>query len=126
METLRTQTETKAIKQHICNFCGEKIIVNEKYMKSTHINDGLIYDWKSHKYCSKLASRLNMYKEAYDGVTQDFFMESVSEEHYSILVGQMSKEDRNKYNDMLIQLRGVNFRTKLWFVIRHYNKIDKI
>jgi len=125
METLLNPKETKARKRHTCNFCGDRIIINQIYMKSTHVYDGMIYDWKTHKYCSELARRLNMYDECDEGVTQDDFMESVSEEHIGILSQQLPRIDSDKFGDIIGQLSKVEFESKLWFVIRYYSKIDK-
>jgi hypothetical protein len=119
METLMYPKEVKARKQHYCSFCGEKIVIDEKYMKSTHIYDGQVYDWKAHKYCFKLAHTLNMYSECDEGVTMDFFMESVSEKHSDILFKQLPEKG---CEDIKRQLLCVRFRDKLWFVIRHFNK----
>ncbi len=126
MNTLSYDKETKARKQHACNFCNERISIGEKYMNSTYIYDNRIYDWKTHKYCSKLADRLKMYDSVYDeGVTMDDFMEIVSDKHVDILTNQLPDKDVRKYNDIISQLTKVIFRHKLWFVIRHFNKLDK-
>lgn len=123
IETLRYATETKAIKEHICNFCGEKIRVGEIYLKSTHKRDEL-YDWKTHRYCSNLAAKLKMYDYADEGVTHDDFVETISEEFFTILHRMFSKEDIIKYGDAVIQLKNVRWHDKLWYVIRHYKKLE--
>lgn len=127
METLSTEKETKARKEHRCDFCSYKIMVNELYMKSTHVYDGSIYDWKTHKYCAKLAHKLKMYDECYydEGVTMDDFMETVSEKYHDILIRQLPDRDTNDYGDIIRELRNVKFWDKLWFVIRHVNKLEK-
>jgi len=124
MDTIRQAQETKAIKQHVCDFCSEKIQVGEKYMLSTHTHDGTIYDWKTHKGCNFIASKLNMYDNAYDGLTGDDFMEAIREEHYSLMLKFFPKEaeDQNRWSDVLSQLRSVTFREMLRYVIRHYSK----
>lgn len=125
METLSYQTETKAIKEHSCNFCGLKIAQGEIYMKSTHKFDGYIYHWKGHKYCANLASRLKMYEDADDGVTQDLFMETIHTVHDDLLIDQLPEDEAQKYIDIIQQLRRAIWRDKLWYVIRHYAKLDK-
>ncbi|HET8829470.1 MAG TPA: hypothetical protein VFM79_09010, partial [Pelobium sp.] len=117
-------TETKAVKEHRCSFCNERIMKGEKYMKSTHIFDGRVYDWKSHKHCSKLADRLHMYSDCDEGVTQEDFIEIVSNVHDDILINMLPKEVE-KYGDIIQQLRKVNFKDKLWYVVRYYNKLMK-
>jgi len=125
METLSQSKETKARIQHRCDFCNDRIVIGEKYIKSTHAYNGQVYDWKTHKYCSKLANRLKMYDDCEEGVTMDDFMELVSEKHNDILITQIPDKDANKYGDIIRQLTKVRFTDKLWFVIRYFNKLDK-
>lgn len=94
-------------------------------MKSTHVYDGQVYDWKTHKHCNKLASRMNMYEYCEEGLTADDFMIAVSEKHSDILMEQIPDTDSPKFGDIISQLNLVIFRHKLWFVIRHFNTIDK-
>jgi hypothetical protein len=124
METLSYPKETKARKKHSCDFCGDKIIVGEKYIKSTHVFDGQIYDWKTHKYCYELANKLKMYDDCDEGVTQDIFFQSVNDKHDDILISQIPEKDASKYGDIIRQLTKVRFKDKLWFVIRYINKLD--
>lgn len=124
IQTLSNPKEVKAVKQHVCDLCGQRIVKDEKYMKSTHAYDGRVYDFKTHKYCSKLANRMDMYKECDEGLTMYIFMENVSEKHYDILCNQLPSDKKN-FGDILTQLRYVDFRQKLWFVIRYFNKLDK-
>lgn len=127
MDTLTYQKEVKAIKEHSCNFCGAKINIGEAYMKSSHKNDGDVFDWKTHKYCAEIAERLKMYDDAYEGVTMDDFMETIHCEHDDLLIGQLpfDKEQPQKFRDIIQQLRHVKFKDKLWYVIRYYKKLDK-
>lgn len=125
METLMNPTETKATKEHQCSFCGGKIHQKEIYVKSTHKNDGDVYDWKSHKYCSDLAIRLKMYDDCDEGLTMDDFMETICSKHDDILISQLPKNELSKYDDVIRQLRCVRWSDKLGYVIRYYAKIDK-
>lgn len=122
MKTLSNGKETKARKEHKCNFCGGRIPIRDKYINSTHVYDGEIYDWKTHTYCDKLASDLNMYDDCDEGVTQDDFVQYVSDKHWDVLLMMMDKEDRSKYSEVLSQAGSALFRTKLSFVIRHLKK----
>lgn len=81
-----------------------------------------MYDWKSHTYCSKLASDLKMYEDADEGVTEDMFQESIHSVYFDLMLALFEKEDLKKYPDVVQQLRHVNFRDKLFYVIGHYNK----
>lgn len=127
METLSSPKETKARVQHYCDFCNEKISINETYLKSTHVNDSSIYDWKTHKHCNKLAQTLNMYEQCDEGVTMDDFMGFVSNKHDDLLINELpfDKEQPRKFSDIIQQLRLVPFYDKLWFVIRYFNRIEK-
>lgn len=125
MDTLSYPKQTKARKEHRCDFCGERILIGESYEKSTYAYDGHVYDWKAHNYCSKLASRLNLYADADEGVSMDYFMEAIHEEHDHILISNIPNELQNELSDIIRQLKHVSFHHKLWFVIRYYNKLDK-
>jgi len=122
METLSYPKETKAKKEHLCGFCNEIIYKGEIYLKSTHTYDREIYDWKSHKHCSNIADKLNMYEDCDEGLTQDSFMEAIHNEHDNLLIKLFPQKDIMKYRDVIQQLRSVNFKSKLGYVIRHHNK----
>ncbi len=130
METLSYPAETKAIKEHDCNFCHEKIKKGEVYKKSTHKFDGEVYDWKTHLHCANLAEILKMYDSArdsgYEGVTDEFFMETIHCEHDDLLIDQLPKDEALKYSDIIQQLRNVRFKDKLGYVLRYYIKLDKL
>ncbi len=125
METLSYTKEVKAIKEHRCDFCSDKIRVGETYTTSTHKADGSIYDWKTHKHCSDIAHRLKMYEDCDEGLTTDGFQESIHNAHDDLLINLLPQDKRNEYIDVIQQLRYVQFNKKLWYVIRHYAKIDK-
>lgn len=122
METISYSKEVQAIKTHTCDFCNERIIKGQKYMKSTHANDGQIYDWKSHKICAELANKLNMYQDWVEGVTGNYFQECIHEFHDDLMIKLIDEKDINKYSDVIRQLRHVKFHYKLNYVIRHFNK----
>jgi hypothetical protein len=125
METLSYQKEVKANKEHSCYFCCEKIRQGETYVTSTHKQDGTIYDWKAHKHCSEIASRLKMYDDCDEGLTGEGFQEGIHSEYFDLILSLFEKEDLKKYPDVIQQLRNVRFKDKLSYVIRHYSKIDK-
>lgn len=125
METISYASEVKANKEHRCDFCSEKIAQGETYLKSTHKNDGDVYDWKTHKYCGELATKLKMYDNADEGVTQDFFMESVEVEYINLMIDLFPREEHSKYINVFQQLRCVRWHDKLFYVIRHYAKIER-
>lgn len=123
METLSEENKVKAKKIHICNFCSAKIQIGDFYIKSTHKNDGDIYDWKTHRWCADLAHDLNMYDEADEGLTGDAFQEYVSNFHDDLLINILPKSEGNKYEGLVSQIKYVNFQKKLWFVIRYFAKL---
>lgn len=125
MKTLSYPREVKANKEHRCNFCCEKIRQGELYITSTHKQDGGIYDWRTHKHCSGIASRLRMYDSCDEGLTEDGFQETIHSEYFDLLVTKFSKEDVKKYSDVIQELRSVRFKDKLSYVIRHYARLDK-
>lgn len=110
METLRNQEKTKANKDHKCNFCLLPIAKGKIYLRSTHKYDGIIYDWKSHKYCNDLAHKLYMFNDCEEGVTSEDFNIYINEE-YSIISGE------SFYSK-------IPFAEKLETVLSHY-KINK-
>lgn len=118
VQTIKNHSEVKAIKEHICNFCNDKILIGEIYIKSVHVNDGELYDWKAHWYCNELASKLDMYKDADDGVTDQMFQETIHSVHDDLLIQMFSEDEINKYSEVVQQLRKVKFRDKLLYVIR--------
>lgn len=125
METLTYPKETKARKEHTCDFCSNKIREGEFYIKSTHVYDGQVYDWKTHKHCAEIAHRLKMYDNCDEGVTQDYFMESINCEHNDLMIKLLPQNKLQKYSDIIQQLRRVIFRDKLGYVIRYYENLDK-
>lgn len=124
METIHHAKETKAIKQHVCDFCGQKIPKGYTYMKSTHVYDG-IYDWKTHKQCSEIAIKLNMYEDCDEGLTGDMFCEIINDYYWYTVLGKFSREDEEKYSEIIAHLSHVEFRYKLGYVIREVNKIKQ-
>lgn len=126
METLRYPQEVKANKEHICSFCGEKILTGQMYLISTHKGDSGLYDWKSHKHCDMLVDKIGIEDtDGEHGITQENFMESVSEYHFELLYALFPPEDRQKYQPVLSELRNVKWRDKLWFVIRHFAQLEE-
>src|SRR5678816_3971639 len=98
IEPLLPPTETKANKEHLCNFCADKIKVGESYIKSTHKHDGDLYDWKTHKHCANIAHRLNMYDNADDGVTDEHFQQTIHYAYDDLLIALLPKDDIKKYS----------------------------
>jgi len=125
METLSYQKEVKANKEHRCNFCGDKIRKGETYYSSTHKHDGEVYEWKTHVHCANLADRLKMYENCDEGVTEDDFQETIHHFHDDLMIEQFPQVEIQKYSDVIQQLRHVNFRYKLMYVIRHFARLDK-
>ena len=101
----------KARKEHVCNYCSEKVSVGEHYYNSGHIYEGTAYTWKGHVNCSKLLTELNM--EGDEGVDQDTFVEYVNNAYYDLIKGE------------LVQARVTTFKERLDFVISKRIKGEK-
>jgi hypothetical protein len=125
METLSHPKKVKATKDHNCCFCIDKIKKGEIYFTSTHKQDGTLYDWKTHTYCTEIAERLKMYDDCDEGLDTDSFQESIHSEWFNLMINQFSEDDIKKYSDVINQLRYVSFRQKLMYIIRYYKNIDK-
>jgi ribosomal protein L24E len=68
----------KAIKEHLCDYCGGEIKKGEKYNYQNNKYDGRLYTWKSHVKCEKLASHYNMFDDCGDyGLSGDDFQEYI-------------------------------------------------
>ena len=118
METLSYQKEVKAKKEHRCSFCGSMIREGMTYLTSTHKQDGVVYDWKSHTYCDKIADKLNMYDDECDeGLTQDAFQERIHDTYIDLMLSKFPENEINKYSEVIQQLRRVIFHDKLMYVI---------
>jgi hypothetical protein len=124
METLRMPKLTKAIKEHRCNFCSIRIPKGDTYMRSTHTYEGMIYEWKSHTWCEEIVNRLKMHESCDEGVTQNDFMEIISDEYHNLTLELLHGIEQKRCNELIKQLFEVNFKHKLDYVIRHYKKID--
>jgi hypothetical protein len=125
METLSSPKEVKAKIKHRCDFCENKININDTYLRSTHKHEGCIYTWRTHTYCSYIANRLNMYDDCDEGVTSDYFIEAISNEHYELLTRDIPEEAAKSLGDIFHQLQKVMFQDKLRYVIKYYNNQDK-
>lgn len=76
METISTSTP-KARKQHRCNFCEGVIEKGEAHDQQTNKHDGVVYQWRAHFRCSKIANTLNMYEYCDEGLTGETFYERI-------------------------------------------------
>jgi len=85
MEMIQAPTETKAIKEHRCNFCYQKILKGNIYVKSVWKADDL-YAWKTHKHCDEIATKLKMYEDSDEGVDSDAFNEHIKNEYQNIIM----------------------------------------
>ncbi len=117
METIQYPSKTKASKEHRCDFCAQKINKGEDYLNSIHKNDGEIYAWKTHQYCSDLADRLDMYEDGM--LTQEGFQETVHAVYDRIFYGKSLDEE------VIDQLRQGSFKVKFSYLLRYYRKLDK-
>ena len=124
MRILQSPKETIARKDHCCNLCFGNIRQGKVYINSTHIYDGQVYRWKTHKDCAEIANRLKMYDYCDEGLTQDDFVASIDCEHERLMIQLLPKNELQKYSEIIEQLTSVTFRAKLLYVIRYYKKLD--
>ena len=75
MLTMLKELHPIARKEHLCELCGCKINIGQKYNRQTNIYDGRIYDWIEHEECHQIASELDMYSkcDCEDGLSPDYF-----------------------------------------------------
>ena len=95
METLNNTTP-KARKEHQCNFCEHKINKGEVYNSQTNVYEGDIYTWKSHTRCAEIASELRMFDDAYDGVTAEYFWNSINSAYQDIMIDTNAEHYESK------------------------------
>ena len=113
MEVIQSPTKTKARKKHTCDYCCAEIPKGTEYLKAVLKYDE-VYSWKSHRWCSKIASKLNMFDHSEEGVTSDDFHENIKNEYQNIMA--------NYYTEIYESKEFVypNFNEKLSFVLNHY------
>lgn len=123
METIKPQQATTAAKDHVCSFCGMKIVKGDSYLKSTHVNDGYIYDWKAHEHCESIAIKLKMYEACDNFLTEEDFRIMISEEYGDIMKRLLQDSGvASNFDVIMQQFDCVIFRQKLGHVIRHHKK----
>lgn len=94
IEILSNKT-LKANKVHRCNYCGLAIPKGETYENSTLKYDD-IYRWKNHIDCREIANKLHMFEYADEGVTGEFFYESITEEYSQIMSDNFNEQYESK------------------------------
>jgi len=88
--TIQCPKETKAKKEHKCDFCLGIIEKGTTYLKSVYVYDS-IYSWKTHEKCSKIADELKMYDECDEGVTTEDFHEFIND-RYKVIMSETKNE----------------------------------
>lgn len=124
METLQNPKKTKAAKDHHCDYCVGRILKDEIYMKSTHVFDGQIYDWKAHVKCDYLVHKMDMHDSCDEGVSEDDFNETITEGYFEILIRTIPENLRDSLMKVTSQLRKVELRHKIEYLYRHYKVTD--
>jgi hypothetical protein len=77
-EVIREE-QRKARKPHTCSYCGEVIQPGETYDYAVLRDGGDMYDWKSHKTCSFIASTLWNYIDPDEGMTEEDFQQGCTD-----------------------------------------------
>jgi len=57
MVTSLKESKPKAIKEHICSYCGKLIIKGETYNNAFYVDGNDIWQWKSHISCQDLVNK---------------------------------------------------------------------
>ena len=79
IEILKSYERT-ARKRHVCDYCDAYIEPGEKYDYATLVDcDGHLYEWKSHKECSFIASEIWDFADPDEGMTGDDFRDTCRE-----------------------------------------------
>lgn len=104
----------KAKKFHVCDFCGQRIELGEKYSNQFNRQSEGVYTWKSHIRCNEIASKLKMFDEADEGVTADDFYEHIKNEFMEV----MSEDHNEIYESKSYKIPP--FVEQLNFVINHH------
>lgn len=78
MPIVLNDTKRKARKDHICNYCGGKILHGETYYYQSGINsDNDFYTWKSHVHCNAIADYMFKYGDYFEGIGEDSFHDEI-------------------------------------------------
>lgn len=125
MTTLMPQRKVKARKEHRCDYCCNMIRTGTSYLRSTHIYDGDIYNWKTHKHCQEVAEKLNMFEDCDEGLTTEGFQETISNEYHDLIYERFTEAEIKKHSDVLHQLNYVRHNHKLGFVMCNHPKLKK-
>ena len=106
-----------ANKEHKCMFCGGIINKGEQYERQTNISDGSIYDWVSHRHCSILASKLDMYDDYDEGLDKDGFCERINDyvydNHIDKTTDDVSKEWKLSLPELTKKIAKEDFKIEL-------------
>jgi len=116
MEIISTTTP-KARKEHICDWCNQKIQIGHIY-NNLFLKGDDVYVWKNHIYCLEIANKLNMFDNCDEGLTESDFVEHISEEYIKII----SQTQKDIYESK--EFKRPSFSDQLDFVLNYY-KINK-
>ena len=78
MAYLIEQNRRKARKKHYCNLCRMGIEPGEIYLDQFCREGTEVYHFKMHEKCNFISSELSEYIDPYDGMTEDDFVEGVT------------------------------------------------
>lgn len=112
METIKYSTETKAIKDHICDLCHSKIEKSSIYLKSVHKIDD-IFTCKYHKKCEQLCLILKMDEYDDEGVDSNLFMDIIEETYDNLFIENIDIFHKLSY-------KKPNFQEQLKSVFNYY------
>ncbi len=113
METLRINTP-KARKEHICDWCQLKIVKDDEYRNTSHVDEGSVYTWKAHIHCCEVLDKIGAWDDG-DGISTDAFQECLKNEYADIMSNHFTEEYESK------DFKYPNFEGQLNFVLKFHN-----
>lgn len=123
IETLKDKL-TKARKGHRCNYCNGIIKKGELYSNTSVVNDGDVYNWKSHLHCYFLAGIQSLFGWTdynCDGITLEDF-EATLEDYYYDHKDEFPDYDKCPPANELARILADKFGYKLDDELKTFNE----
>lgn len=114
METIQPSKKQVSKKDHQCGWCELPIYKGVQYERAVFKYDGFVYAWKNHILCGEIASKLEMFSYADEGVSAEFFKESIQNEYMNIMSTNHNEEYESK------DFRFPSFKEQLFKVLKHH------
>lgn len=107
-----SSTYPVAKKQHVCDWCCDKIEIGTKYRKQPIFDEGKAFSFKTHKHCDDLVEKLKILEGGFDdGLSSSDFCDFITEE-YSKITGR-TYDSRNPLPKFAERMRTVREHHKI-------------